>query len=74
MTRLNSRAYRRKSRRAMRRLKRAGYAIADLWDFLRHSQYQSDVDAAAMLLRANTRDCQEQLRILNDMAEASRKE
>ncbi len=74
MTRLSSRAYRRMSRRAMRRLRRAGCAITDLWCFLRHSQYQSDVDAAALLLHVNTEDARERLRILNDMADASRKE
>lgn len=74
MTRLNSCAYRRMSRRAVRRLRRAEYAITALWSFLHHSQYQSDVDAAALLLHANTKDARERLRILNDMADASRKE
>lgn len=75
MTRLNSRKCRRMSRRAMHRLKKASYALTDLWVFLNHSRYQSDVDVAKdLLLHASTGDAQERLRILNDMAEASRKE
>lgn len=74
MTRLDSLTYRLMSRRAMRRLKKAHSAITDLWFFLHTSQYQSDVDAANdFLLREDINNAQKVLRLLNDMADASRK-
>ena len=69
MTRLHSCKYRRLSRRAMRRLKKADMARVDLWWFLYKSPFQSDVDAAKLLNRASTENAKGQIRRLNDLAE-----
>ncbi len=74
MTRLHGRKYRRLSRRALRRLKKADMARVDLWWFLYKSPFQSDVDAARILNRASIENAKEEIRRLNDLAEASRKE